>query len=496
MSYTSITITAGASLFAGTAALAQVHHDATPQTAIGSPVVSMCQAPPVTAPPEHSPQPEQTTVSHHNIRLGLTADRQAVLAGDGTLRVRVDIDSLHQQAIAPRIPTDVVVVLDRSGSMNGSKLAHAKQALHELVRELQAEDRLSLITFASDRWTLLQNHPATARVRANIHQTIDGIQAGGGTNLGAGLQQGLALAETSRHAGRAARVIVLSDGESNEGMSHQRIIHEARRAPRQEFVVTAVGLGMEFNEFLMQRLADAGTGNYHYIRNSSDLGEVFVHEFTSARTQVASGLHLRVPLPQGVQLVGAAGYPIHHSDGAAGIDLGALGAGQQRSFWLTYRLATDDRAQVTLPLPELSATIADHRQHWQIGGSLSVAVERDVARAMESIDKEAWADGVVQEEYNRLKDEVARRVRAGDQVGARTAVHAYRTRIAAQNAAVQSPTVSANLEAVDELDAEVQESFTGADQSVKQNAFSKQLHADGLFQRRNAPQEDQDDRED
>lgn len=195
------------------------------------------------------------------VQLTVRPDRGAVLAGgDGEVHLEVTLEARRDaQADRVRKPSDVLVVLDVSGSMDGEKLSNAKQALLQLVRRLDERDRFGLVAYASDAQLLLPLSHATSALRAQARELVSGLGTLGGTNISAGLD--LALEELRRRHGRTARVLLLSDGQANEGDSTPSgLQRRARGFVRAEHVLSALGIGEDFNEDVMASLADVGTG--------------------------------------------------------------------------------------------------------------------------------------------------------------------------------------------------------------------------------------------
>lgn len=278
-------------------------------------------------------------------------DRGSVLqAGDGEVRMELVLSADEMKRIAfARVPTDLVVVLDRSGSMGGKPLADAIASVQELVARLGNEDRLALVTYASDVRLAIPLQAATAANRARWHAQVAGVRAGGGTNMASGIDLATATIEGARLPGRTSRVILLSDGHANEGdHSPMGLRVRAARAAKGEYVLSTVGVGLDFDEVLMTALADSGTGNFYYVRDGSDLGEVFAGEFDSARDTVASAVTVEIELAPGVELLDAAGYPIERDGRIARFRPGALFAGQSRRVWLTLAGPTAETGDFAL----------------------------------------------------------------------------------------------------------------------------------------------------
>ena len=172
------------------------------------------------APPEPGQPTSVTAPGKGPVTFSGTLDRTSVLrGGDGVVRMELVMRAPgpHVEYAAMRQPTDLVIVLDRSGSMMGEKIEHARAAIRELVSHLGAEDRFSLVTYSDGVAVTIPLAQATEEARRRWLSTIAAITAEGNTNMSSGLDTGLNLIEGSRNAGRAARAILISDGLANQG---------------------------------------------------------------------------------------------------------------------------------------------------------------------------------------------------------------------------------------------------------------------------------------
>jgi Ca-activated chloride channel homolog len=417
-----------------------------------------------------------------------TLDRGSVLVGgDSTVRMELVIgaDGTPERADGSRRPTDLVVVLDRSGSMQGATMEHAKSAIRELVSELSPGDRFALVTYSNDAWLAIPPASATAEARAGWLATVAAIPADGGTNLSSGMDLGLDVIDRMRTAGRVPRAIVISDGLANQGdFSTEGLTRRATRAARAEYVLTTVGVGADFNESLMRTLADAGTGNYYYVSDPRELGRVFAAEFGAARTTVASGLEVRIETGDGVAVTDAAGYPLERSGNATIFRPGALFAGQERRVWVTLAVPNGSPGDHRLGRFELAYSRAGERSTLRFGETprvASVAAEKDFYA---SLDGEAWERAVVVDDFNKMQEEVAREVKKGDRDAALAKIERFRAPAAAINARVASTPVQQRLESLKDLEKEVAAAFEGDDQVSRRNELGKAKGAKALDERR------------
>jgi Ca-activated chloride channel family protein len=411
----------------------------------------------------------------------------AVLQGsNGQVRIKLLLGADDDKGLTNhvRVPTDVLVILDRSGSMEGSKMDYARSAVNELLTHLGSEDRFSLVTYSSGAQIAIPLGSATESAKVEWRRLTQRIGAGGGTNMSSGID--LALGTLRRRAsGRAARMILLSDGLANEGdASYEGLTARALRAARQEYVLSAIGVGSDFNEYLMSGLADAGTGNYYYLENTRELANVFAREFEATRTTVASGVAVSIEPGEGVEVVEAAGYPLERDGRHVSFRPGSLFAGQEREIWVTLRVPSERLGQHDLGRFVVSYTNAGVQRSLALSGTPRVACVPDKDRVRASVDKKVWEASIVEEEYNKLQQKVARAVKEGRQEEAVNEIETYRERNTVLNREMGSVRVDENLLEVEKLERDVNDAFSGSDQQRKQNLLSKERQASAWDGRR------------
>jgi Ca-activated chloride channel family protein len=385
-------------------------------------------------------------------------------------------------------PVDLVVVLDRSGSMEGRKLQDARQAVLQLVDRLTARDRLALVTYSNGVETVSPLIFMDDGHRRQVQAAVQKIYSGGGTNLGGGLQQGIATLMQTPAAGRQRKVILISDGLANHGITDPLALGRmAAGAVEQNFAVSTVGVGFDFNEVLMTTIADHGAGQYYFLENPKAFAQVFEKEFQATRKVAASGLEVRVPLKNGVQVIHAGGYPVQIKDGYAVVHPGDLLSGQQRKLFLTFKVPTDREGDINLGTFDVRYQSNGAAHHLSSREKLILACVADKKAVLSSIDQAAWGDQVVQEDYSQLKERVADAIRKGEKDEALKQINEYETRNRAVNAAVGSSKVAGNLaQELPTLRQSVEETFAGPPASVaeKKKQTSKALQYESYKIRR------------
>jgi Ca-activated chloride channel family protein len=201
-----------------------------------------------------------------------------------------------------RPPVNVCLVLDKSGSMNGEKMANARQAAIDAVDMLRPDDIVSVVTYDTTVSVLV---PATKLTDQEfVKQAIRGINAGGNTALFAGVSKGAAEIRKFLDLERVNRIILLSDGLANNGPSSPAELAELGASLKKEGIsVSTLGLGLDYNEDLMQQLAARSGGNHHFIEKATELADTFRHEFDDVTSVVAQDVDVRMTVLEGIRPV-------------------------------------------------------------------------------------------------------------------------------------------------------------------------------------------------
>lgn len=415
-------------------------------------------------------------------------DRGSVLVG-GDGRVKMELvmrgDAPRGDA-APRVPTDLVVILDRSGSMAGEPLDHARAAVRTLFGQLAEGDRFALVSYASDarlEWPL---EPARAGHEPAWHAALSRLGAHGGTNMAAGIDLANATIR-DRESGRAARVVLLSDGHANQGdHSLPGLRRRAAEALRGEYVFSTAGVGQGFDETLMATLADAGTGNFYYVPHAGDLSDVFAGEFAAARETVASALEVAIRTAPGIEVLDAAGYPLTRAGDEVSFHPGDLFAGQERRIWVTLRAPSSEEGSHALGRFAVSFKAGGERQERVLVGSPRVTSVRDEDDYYAAVRPDAWSRSVVVDEYNALRRSLPVLIEQGDEDAALAYIGRLRAQEERANAVLQRPEVAHNLDELADLEAKLKEVFAAPSPvaPARQNELRKQLHALGYSEGR------------
>ncbi len=236
------------------------------------------------------------------VRLRVDVDR-AVLPSDTVEKavIKVGLDGLRLPRRDMRPPVNLSLVIDKSGSMSGDKIAKAREAALEAVRRLAPDDIVSLITYDTQVRTLVPAQRVGDGRR--LESAICEIEASGNTALYGGVSRGAAEVRRNLEDRRYVnRVILLSDGLANVGPSSPEELGRLGASLLKEGIsVTTIGLGLGFNEDLMTRLALRSDGNTYFVEHSADLPRIFAAELGDVLSVVARRIIIEIEFPHGVR---------------------------------------------------------------------------------------------------------------------------------------------------------------------------------------------------
>lgn len=319
------------------------------------------------------------------LRGELSRERLAT-EGKQLVHVLLQVDAAALTEAAERLPLNVVAVIDRSGSMAGGRLEAAQQAAGFLVNQLTPEDCLGLVAFDHEISTVFASGPVA--FKEPLREAIDSLWPRGSTNLSGGLVQG--GREARRHLGpdRVNRVIVLTDGHANEGVTDPaRLAAMADKLRDEGMFVTTMGVGLGFDEDVLAAMATAGGGNFHFIETAEAIPGIFAKELDGLLAVAAQGLTLTVRTPAFAKIHDVYGFPCHGTAHEAIISVSDVYTGEVKSIVLT--LEVDAQPAGTHELVQAELTYHDARGGHgdvQLGLGLSVAfaAPADVADVTDS----------------------------------------------------------------------------------------------------------------
>lgn len=257
-----------------------------------------------------------TTINEPQVLI--TPLKPALIQGMGQklpVLIRVQAPDPDPAKKIERKPYHLSLVIDRSGSMAGEPLIEAVRCAKFIVDQLDPTDQASLVVFDNNIRTLAET--AAVADRKHLHHALSQVQPGGNTNLYGGWKAGMASLLPKATDAALARVILLSDGNANDGETTDTdaIANYCAEAASKGVTTSTYGLGRSFNEQLMVEMGKRGAGNHYYGDTSSDLFEPFVEEFDLITNLYARHVRLSLAAPQGVKITLLNDYTVEDQAG-------------------------------------------------------------------------------------------------------------------------------------------------------------------------------------
>ncbi len=267
--------------------------------------------------------------------MGVLADK-GVVAKDGPSTRILEVSLTAPQGEGMQRPLELAVVIDRSGSMQGEKLHHAKQAAAHLVDMLSERDRAAVVMYDSEIDVVSPSMAMTAANRAQVKAAIQQISSRGTTNLFDGWLRGCREIADSGGDDAFKRTLLLSDGLANEGLTNlDEIVTHVRELAARDISTSCFGIGLGYNEHLLEAMANAGGGGFHFLEAMSAIPLAFEREFDELIHTALSRAELSLELPDGVGCKVSAGWPSTQAGSTYRASIGGLYGGRALQFYFT-----------------------------------------------------------------------------------------------------------------------------------------------------------------
>ena len=205
-----------------------------------------------------------------------------------------------------RPPMSLTFVLDTSGSMAGHSLDMMKASCRQIAAHLREGDVVSMVTWNTENNVVLSSLAVSGPNDTELLAAIDALEANGATDLHGGLVAGYQLAAASHRDGVVSRVLLVSDGGANVGITDEEIIAEhAGDQGSDGIYLVGVGVGdsASYNDLLMDRVTDVGKGASVFVPSAEEAELVFGERFVSTMAIAARDVQVRLELPPGFEIV-------------------------------------------------------------------------------------------------------------------------------------------------------------------------------------------------
>ena len=312
-----------------------------------------------------------------------------------TAFLKVGLEGFRMPVTTERVAVNVALVLDKSGSMNGRKIEEAKQAAIQAVRRLDANDIVSVVVYDSTVEVLV---PATKLTDKDaVCKKIAHVQPGGRTALFAGVSKAAAELRKFIDRERVNRIILLSDGLANIGPSAPSELGSLGASLKKESIsVTAMGLGLDYNEDLMVNLASSSGGNHVFIEDATQIAGFFAKEFNTVLSVVAQEVAITIDVAAGVRPVRVFGNQAEITGQKVFATLTQLYSGQEKFLVLEVEVPASpegkarDIAKVSVAYDNMLTRSTD-----QLAGKASVNFSRSDEIVAASVNTDVLEAGVL-----------------------------------------------------------------------------------------------------
>jgi Ca-activated chloride channel family protein len=272
-------------------------------------------------------------------------DRRLVRAVHHSSRYAlVEIAAPPATATATRPRVNVAFVLDRSGSMGGrNKIGFAKEALREGIERLASTDRFSVVVYDNDIEVVSPGRMAEAEAKRDALRSLQAVEPRGSTNLGEGWLRGAEQVATALDPEAVNRVLLLTDGLANQGITDPAELERHAAGLRARGVSTSTfGVGEDFDERLLGAMADAGGGAFRFIGKPEEIRALIASEVGEVLEMTAKDVDLRIAGPDGLRIQCLSPYPLEHGSRESVLHIGDLVADQAVRFILALGFPLGD----------------------------------------------------------------------------------------------------------------------------------------------------------
>jgi Ca-activated chloride channel family protein len=342
-----------------------------------------------------------------------------------------------------RLPVNLAFVLDRSGSMSGAKITLAKQTIAEALHHLDARDRFSIVVYDDLVDLVVESTPATAHAKRDALGRLDPVDARGSTNLSGGWLRGCEQVAALLQADGVNRTLLLTDGLANRGETDpDALAHHAGELRARGVSTSTFGIGADFDESLLQRMADAGGGHFYYVHDAATIRDHVTSEVGETLEVVARDAAIEVLTAEELVVDALSPHDVRRAGARSLVLLGDLVAEQAVDVVLRLTFPFGDvgrQAGAILTLRDRDGVFAADGRTGAAAGAADPKADAPEARltwtyadnaANDAQPRDPVVDRAVATQYAaRARQEAVHLNRAGDYDAARRALQGVARRI-------------------------------------------------------------------
>lgn len=276
-------------------------------------------------------------------------------------------------------PMNLAVVIDRSGSMKGERIANAMNAAVAALERMRDGDSITVVSFDTSATVVVPPTRVSTGNRSSIERSIRSIRLGGDTCISCGLEEGMQqLALTTLSGDRVNRMILLSDGATNAGVRDMGGLRSmAGRMHGRGVTISTIGVDVDFDEKVMAAIANEAQGRHYFVANASGLPQVFGQEFDDLLASVAKESELAIELAPGVEVEEVFDRTFRREGNKLIVPFGTFSAKQEKTVLVKLKVPTNSDGEQ--PVADVKLAFRDllKRADGSCSGSLTLAVKSD-----------------------------------------------------------------------------------------------------------------------
>jgi Ca-activated chloride channel family protein len=299
--------------------------------------------------------------------------------------------STKDEGRALAAPLNLGIVIDRSGSMKGQRIANALAAATGTIDRMRDGDTVSVVSFDNTSQVVVPPTRLSGDTRARVQSAIQSIRLGGDTCISCGLETAMQELTSSLGSGSSApitRMLLLSDGAANVGVRDVSGLRSiAGRMRDRGCTISTIGVDVDFDEKIMSAIATESNGRHYFVANASELASVFQQEFETLLATVARDAELEIELAPGVEPVQVFDRASRRSGQRITVPFGTFSARQEKTVLLKVRVPESfARGEATQPVARLRLAYQDTEKFGREETQGALAVRTSSRASLDDLD--------------------------------------------------------------------------------------------------------------
>lgn len=387
--------------------------------------------------------------------------------------IKLDAITVKEDEMMKRPQLNLSLVLDRSGSMSDKgKMEYSIEASKSLIDFLDTSDILSIVEY-DDQISVLW--PASPMESPNIaKRRIEELYPRGSTNLTGGMLKGVKEVNKNKNSDKLNRVILLSDGLANMGITNPIQIKELVQEAKSSGVrISTMGLGLDYNEDLMLSIAEHGGGNYYFIENPRQMQRIFEQEINTLFTTVAKDIKVTLDFPNSIKSIETFGYVSSIKNNQLSVDIENLYSGESRTILLRMELDPQSDEEFTLGKLNINYFDIEKNNKSEIKNNITAKTTINIEDYKKAINQKVEAEAILIE-ADKKHEEYIKMYEKGDKENAIKNIKNLEKELNNRNASIGNIEVSKKIEALKMESEEIEAAEESSDQKQIYLKKSKQ----------------------